>query len=599
MPEQARPLVDPNALDPAGGTAIDWFVPSHEGALVAVSLSRGGSERGDVHIVRTATGQEVGDVVTRVNYGTAGGGLAWDGKGEGFFYTRYPRPGERPDADLDFYVQVYYHRIGTPESTDRYEIGRDFARIAEPKLRSTRDGRFVVANVQFGDSGQFEQHLRKPDGTWVRLTRFEDRVVDAVFGPGDTLYLLSRAGAPRGKLLRLSLTGPLTLADAKPLVSEGEAVISFDFWGASTIEVTPDRLFVIAELGGPQRVDVYAHDGRRLGQIPIPPISSVYEVSALADNSALLVCTASYVQPATWFRVDLRPAKDAALVPTKLTVPLGLDLGPVEVVTEQATSKDGTRVPMVLIRPKGVPLDGRNPTLLTGYGGLGISQSPSFDLGRRLWLEQGGVVAVAVLRGGGEFGDEWHEAGRLLKKQNVFDDFIAVAEHLVRTGVTSRERLVIEGGSNGGLLMGALLTQRPDLVRAVVSHVGIYDMLRVELSPNGAFNVPEFGSVKDEAQFRALFAYSPYHHVRDGAPYPPVLFLTGANDPRVDPMQSRKMTARLQTATAAAGRVLLRTSAASGHGIGTSLDEQIEQEVDVWAFVFHQLGLTYRPVAMK
>ncbi|HEX9189016.1 MAG TPA: prolyl oligopeptidase family serine peptidase, partial [Vicinamibacteria bacterium] len=259
-----------------------------------------------------------------------------------------------------------------------------------------------------------------------------------------------------------------------------------------------------------------------------------------------------------------------------------------------AVSKDGTRVPLTVIAPKGAPRDGTSPALLTGYGGYGVSQTPFFDPGLRLWLDHGGILAVASLRGGGEFGQAWHDEGRLLKKQNVFDDFIACAEHLVKAGYTGPRRLAIEGGSNGGLLMGAVLTQRPDLFAAVVSHVGIYDMLRVERSPNGAFNVPEFGSVEDPAQFRALFAYSPYHNVKDGTAYPPVLLPTGANDPRVDPMHSRKMAARLQAATGGRGVVLLRASASSGHGIGTGLDERIALEADVWAFLFAQLGVTVR-----
>ncbi len=235
-----------------------------------------------------------------------------------------------------------------------------------------------------------------------------------------------------------------------------------------------------------------------------------------------------------------------------------------------AVSKDGTRVPVNIVRRKELKLDGSNPTILYGYGGYGISVSPRFSASRQLWLEQGGVFAVANIRGGGEFGEAWHRAGNLTKKQNVFDDFYAAAKHLIDAGYTSPDHLAILGGSNGGLLMGATMTQHPKICQAVVSHVGIYDMLRVELSPNGAFNVTEFGTVRDEPQFRALYAYSPYHHVKDGVAYPATLFLTGANDPRVDPMQSRKMTARLQAASPDSV-TLLRTNAEAGHGIGSSL----------------------------
>jgi prolyl oligopeptidase len=263
-----------------------------------------------------------------------------------------------------------------------------------------------------------------------------------------------------------------------------------------------------------------------------------------------------------------------------------------------AISNDGTRVPLNIIRRKGAKLDGTNPVLLNGYGGYGISQKPFFAGSQtRVWLDQGGVSAIANLRGGGEYGEEWHKQGNLTRKQNVFDDFIACAQYLVDQKYSSPARLAIIGGSNGGLLMGAAFTQRPDLFRAVVSFVGIYDMLRVELDPNGAFNVTEFGTVKDPEQLKALYAYSPYHHVKEETPYPAILFLTGENDHRVNPMESRKMTARLQAASSSDHPILLRTTASAGHGIGTALDERIEQGADLFSFLFDQLGINYTPPA--
>ena len=240
---------------------------------------------------------------------------------------------------------------------------------------------------------------------------------------------------------------------------------------------------------------------------------------------------------------------------------------------------------------KGMKLDGNNPTLLYGYGGYGISMSPTFDFTRRLWFDRDGVYVVANIRGGGEFGEEWHKAGNLTNKQNVFDDFAAAAQYLIEKKYTSSNKLALLGGSNGGLLMGALITQHPDLMRAVVSAVGIYDMLRVELAPNGAFNVTEFGTVKNADQFKALYAYSPYDHVVDGTKYPAILMLTGANDGRVAPYHSRKMTARLQAADKSDYPILLRTSTSAGHGIGTALSERIKQQADIFSFLFAQLGM--------
>ena len=277
---------------------------------------------------------------------------------------------------------------------------------------------------------------------------------------------------------------------------------------------------------------------------------------------------------------------------TRLVNASGVTFDDCEVVRDSATSKDGTQVPMTIIRRKGFAFDGKSPLLLYGYGGFNIPEVPAFSVRNRLWLDAGGVYVDANLRGGGEFGEQWHAAGKLTKKQNVFDDFIACAEYLIGKKYTSASRLAIEGGSNGGLLMGAALTQRPDLFRTVVSHVGLYDMLRVEFFSNGAFNVTEFGTVQDPAQFKALYAYSPYHHVTDGTKYPAVLMMTGDNDGRVDPANSRKMTARLQAASGSSSPVLLRTSAAAGHGFGSSLDERIGEDTDVFTFIFDQLDIS-------
>ncbi len=305
----------------------------------------------------------------------------------------------------------------------------------------------------------------------------------------------------------------------------------------------------------------------------------------------MLFYVSSFLEPPILYRFDASTGSTTRIV---TAAPLSsIKFDDAEVVREFATSKDGTRVPLNIIRLKGTKLDGTHSTVLTGYGGYGISRKPFFQ-GRfaRLWLDQGGIFVEANLRGGAEYGEEWHAAGNLTHKQNVFDDFLACAQYLIDQNYTSPAHLAIMGGSNGGLLMGAALTQRPDLFRAVVSYVGIYDMLRVELDPNGAFNVTEFGTVKDPDQFKALYAYSPYHHVKAGTAYPAILMPTGENDHRVNPMQSRKMIALLQASTSSHHPILLRTSSSTGHGlIGASLDEQIEQDTDVFSFLFDQLGI--------
>ena len=352
----------------------------------------------------------------------------------------------------------------------------------------------------------------------------------------------------------------------------------------------PGRLYVTDVVGGPSRIRVFDLKGRSLPGPPLPPVSAMYQVVPTRAGDVIFGIS-TYLAPSAWYRFDAATGKSIRTALFR-TSPVHFD--DTEVIREFAVSKDGTRVPVNIIRRRGTRLDGTNPTLLEGYGGYGISMKPFF-LGAftRAWLDQGGIYVIANLRGGAEYGEEWHQAGRLTRKQNVFDDFIACAQHMIDRKYTSPAHLAIIGGSNGGLLMGAAFTQRPDLFRAVISYVGIYDMLRVELDPNGAFNVTEFGSVKDPDQFKALYAYSPYHHVKDGTAYPAILFPTGENDHRVNPMQSRKITARLQAATSSGHPILLRTSSSAGHGIGTAVDEQIEEESDVLSFLFDQLGIRY------
>ncbi|MEP6776832.1 MAG: prolyl oligopeptidase family serine peptidase [Chthoniobacterales bacterium] len=576
-------LLDPNAIDAKGTTAIDWFVPSLDGKCVAVSLSQGGSEDGTLHFYEVATAKELPDKIARVQYPTAAGSAAWNVDGTGIYYTRYPHKGERPEADLNFFQQVYFHKLGAPETEDTYSLGKDFPRIAEVVLEASRDGRSLLATVENGDGGDYAHYLLSSDGNWKQLTQFSDQIKAARLGRDNALYLLSRADAPRGKILRLPLDTP-DLKSAAVIVPAGEAVIEH-------IVPTADALYVGDLLGGPSQIRRFGLDGKGEEVIPIPNISAVQEMLALEDNS-FLFRDVSYTQPSAWFHCapgKTEPVKTALVS----TAPVSFD--DIEVTREFATSKDGAKIPLNIVRRKGTKLDGQNPTLLYGYGGYSISMSPVFDFTKRLWFDRGGVYVVANIRGGGEFGEDWHKAGNLTRKQNVFDDFAAAAEYLIRQKWSNSQKLAIQGGSNGGLLMGALITQHPDLMRAVVSSVGIYDMLRVELAPNGAFNVTEFGTVKDPEQFKALYAYSPYHHVVEGTKYPSILMMTGANDGRVAPYHSRKMTARLEEANKSNNPILLRTSSSAGHGIGTALSERIKQSADIYSFLFAQLGMSEKP----
>jgi prolyl oligopeptidase len=574
-----RTVFDPNAYDTSGTTAIDWYFPSPDGRLVAVCLSKGGSEQGSLHFFDADTGRKLPDEVPRVQYPTGGGSAAWTADSSAVLYTRYPHQGERPEADINFYQQVWLHRLGTPATADEYVIGKDFPRIAEIDFDSGDGGRWILASVANGDGGDFAFYLRDAAGKWQQLTRFEDGIKRVKFGRDGALYLLSRKDAPRGKVLRLPLDN-LDLAKATVEVPESKGVVQ---------EYAPSDhgLYVADLLGGPSELLYYPRGRTRPRRIPTLPVSTVSGLDSWQGDDAVFG-NVSYLKPFAWFTYDPAANKVSR---TALYMTSPVDFDDIEVEREFATSKDGTKVPLNILHKKGLKRNGQNPTLLYGYGGYGISLTPSFDVTRRLWFDAGGVYVQANLRGGGEYGEQWHKAGNLTHKQHVFDDFIAAAEHLIKRRYTNPSKLAVEGASNGGLLMGAFLTQRPDLARAVVARVGIYDMLRVELDPNGQFNITEFGTVKDPEQFKALYAYSPFHHVRKGVKYPAVLLTTGANDGRVNPAQSRKMAARLQAATASGLPILFHCTTTAGHGIGSSLKDKIAEQADALAFLFDQLGM--------
>jgi prolyl oligopeptidase len=588
-PANAKVVIDPNTINPQGTTAIDWFVPSPQGNLVAASMSDNGSEDGSLHIFDVASGKEVDKIIPRVQYPTGGGSLAWRADGSGFWYTRYPGPEEAADRQ-HFYQQVYFHKLGDDPANDSYVIGKDFPKVAEIALSNKQNPNYTVIAVANGDGGEFAHYVLGPDGSIKQITHFEDKVVAVAIGADDALYLISREGAPHGKLMKLPLND-LDLHHAKVIVPESDAVMQGGGeFGGSPVVITKNALYVREILGGPSRVAIFDHDGKPQGDLPLPDVASVDEVEPLSDGS-LLYSVRTYLKPPYFARFDEAGGKASD---TKLlqTSPVNFDDTVVERVF--ATSKDGTKVPLNIVHRKDVKLDGSNPLLLNGYGGYGVNQVPHF-LGSttRLWLDAGGVFVVVNLRGGGEYGEEWHSQGALTHKQNVFDDFAAAAQYLIAHKYTSKAHLAILGGSNGGLLMGAEFTQHPDMFRAVVSQVGIYDMLRVELDPNGAFNTTEFGSVKNPDQLKALMAYSPYHHVVKGTKYPAIFMATGETDGRVNPMHSRKMIARMQAATASGHPVLLSINSHAGHGIGSSLSIRVNQTADVYAFLFDQLGMKY------
>jgi len=574
-----RVVVDPYDIDTTGETAIDFFVPAPDGKHVAVSLSEHGSEDGSLYVYDVDSGKVVDGPIPHVNL--MGGSVAWRHDGSGFWFTLCADP-------AGFQQQVWFRELA--HAPDRLDLAGGFAdeRIAEHFLSTSPDGHWLMDRVQKGDGGEWQVFVRGQgaDSTWWQVADISDKCVYATFG-ADAVYLLSRRDAPRGQVLRLPLTRGATVAAAHVIVPQSDLAID-------DLAVTHDTVWLVYMNGGPQQVRTFDINGTPLAPVDIPAMTSVSAYFARLSRlgqDRVAWSSESYTEPATWWVAADGQAPRA----TALRTSTPIDLSTYEVTREFAISRDGTRVPLNVIAAPGTPRDGSAPALLTAYGGYGISMVPRFKPELLLWLEQGGIFVEANIRGGGEFGEEWHHAGRLATKQNCFDDFIACADHLVDSRITSRERLAIAGGSNGGLLMGAVLTQRPDIAQAVVADVPVMDSLRSETTTNGGFNTTEFGTVEDPELFAALLAYSPYHNVVDGTAYPAVLLTAGENDTRVDAWHAKKMTARLQQATTSDRPVLLRLES-TGHLAG-SLDQSIDETTDRHAFLFGQLGLGYRLVS--
>jgi prolyl oligopeptidase len=578
---EERVVFDPATIDEKGLTSFDWFRVSPDGTLIAVSLSQAGSESGTLRFIKVQDGSLLDERIERVQYPTAGGSVAWDQEGKGVFYTRFPRQGERPEADLNFYQQTYYHRLGESDAGDRYEIGREFPRIAEIELERSPSGRWTLASVQNGDGGEYAYYLRGADGRWTQLADYKDGVKQAVFGGEEKLFLRSIKDAPMGKVLQLTIGDKITpLPNAKLVVPEGKDS------AIQEIIASDADLLVKDIVGGPSRVRHFRTNGEPIGEVPTPELSGVPAMFLTEDGKFVLAQT-SYVKPMKLLEYD--PAA-RRLEPTLYSATVAVNYDNIIQREEFAVAQDGTRIPVILLMPKETVLDGKNPAILYGYGSYGISNTPGMDPYLKVWFDRGGIYAIANVRGGGEYGEPWHKAGSLMRKQTTIDDFAAAARMLSEKKYTSPAHLGAWGGSAGGITVGGLITQYPDQVKAACIVVGMLDALRTELEPNGEFNTTEFGTVKDPEQFKALLGYSPYHRVKPGTPYPAVLLMTGENDNRVASWHSKKMAAALQAATTSRNPVLLRVSDTAGHGIGTAFEERLNERADMFSFFFDQLA---------
>jgi prolyl oligopeptidase len=571
-----RVLIEPNALAADGTTALDWWFPSRDGRLMAYGLSKNGSEQSTLYVRDVASGQDLPDVIERTRYAS----VAWLPDGKGFYYTRYPAVGSVPPGEENYHHHVFFHSLGTDPAKDPKVFGEGRPAEDMPSVALSPDGRWLVVTEHQGwaKSEVFIKDRLKPDSAFVPLVEKVPAVFDMTVR-NDRLYVHTNENAPRYCLFQVDPLKPQR-SNWVEVIPEGDDVLEH-------VASISDTLAALYMHQASSRLRLFDRNGRPLQELKLPALGTVAGLGGEWDGRELLFGFQSVMAAPSVYRMDLQTRH------TELWDKVQADIDPSRYEVEQVTypSKDGTRITMFLAHKKGLQRTGQNPTLLYAYGGFNVSMTPLFSTSRFLFLEQGGLIATPNLRGGGEYGEEWHRAGMLGKKQNVFDDFLAAAEWLQSQKYTDREHLVIQGGSNGGLLVGAALTQRPELFRAVVCQVPLLDMLRYHKFLIARLWMPEYGSADNLEQFKWLHAYSPYHHVKDGTSYPAVLLEAAESDSRVDALHARKMAARLQAATSSEQPVLLRLETKAGHGAGKPRSKMLDELTDAWGFIFWQLGM--------
>jgi prolyl oligopeptidase len=568
-------LLDPNTWSADGSVSLGSYSVSHDGRYVAYQVKKNNSDEATLEILDVTTKKKLADTVPGAKYTWR---AAWTPKNDGFYYVQVPPVGGAVTvADRPGFAEIKFHRLGTPVESD--PVVR--AATRDPKtfqsVELSRDGRYLVASVRHGwvKADVYFQDLREKKPVWKTLVEGQSAIYAAV-AHRDRFYVLTDEGAPH---YRVFLADPKAPARAswRELVPERKGVTIDDFG------IIGGRLALTTIADVVQHLELYELDGKLAHEVALPEPGSV-GVSGNEDEDEAYFSFTSFARAPEIHELSVRTAKSSVVYRTKVPV----DASAIQTEQLFATSKDGTRVPFFVLRPKTVALDGKAPAWLTGYGGFSRALTPGFTSGAYPWLERGGIHVVANLRGGSEYGEAWHQAGMRRNKQRVFEDFLAVAEELVKKGYTSADRFVIQGGSNGGLLVGAALTQRPELFRVVLCSVPLLDMVRYHLFGSGKTWIEEYGSADDAEDFRALYAYSPYHHVKEGAPYPSVLLLSADSDDRVDPMHARKFAALLQQASTG-GPVLLRVEQNAGHGGADRIQALVEQRADAMAFALSEL----------
>jgi len=575
---QPQVLIDPNTLSADGTVALSGTAVSNDGKFLAYSLSASGSDWQEWKVRDVGTGKDLTDHLKWVKFSNA----SWTRDGSGFFYARYDEPKSDSLKATNYFQKLYFHKIGSPQSEDVLVYERPDQKDWLFDGSVSKDGNYLIITAFQGTDVKtrvYYKDLRTNDGPVVKLLDDFDASYTFVGNDGNRMWFLTDVGAPRGKIIEINTAQP-ERNNWKILVPESKETLQ-------AVTVVNHKLIANYLKDAYTQVKIFDTTGKFIREVEFPTIGSAEGFGGEPDDRETFYSFTSFTSPASIYRYDVETGKSTIFRQPKV------DFNPANFETKQVfySSKDGTKVPMFITYKKGLKLDGNNPTYLYGYGGFNISLTPAFSVGVLVWMEMGGVFAQPNLRGGGEYGEDWHQAGMKLKKQNVFDDFITAAEWLITNKYTSTPKLAISGGSNGGLLVGAALTQRPELFGAALPAVGVMDMLRFQKFTIGWAWVSDYGSSDNADEFKALYAYSPLHNIKPGTKYPPTLVTTADHDDRVWPGHSFKFAAALQAAQAGSAPVLIRIETKAGHGAGKPTSKIIEESADRYAFLVRTLNM--------
>lgn len=581
---EPRVLLDPNTLSKDGTIALNGYAISSDGKYMAYGLSDGGSDWKTLRVRDVATAKDTSDEIKWVKFSEP----SWAKNGKGFFYSAYdtPKPGEELRS-ANYFHKLYFHELGTPQTKDQLVYERQDQKEWGFGGQVTDDGQYLIISVSQGTERKnrvYYKNLAIKDAPIVRLLDDFDAQYSFVDNDGPVFWFFTDQKAPRGRLIAIDTRNPEREKWREIIPQSAETL--------EGVSLVNDMFIATYLKDAHSQVKMFNFDGKVTHEVQLPGIGSAAGFSGKRHDKETFYSYNSFNMPSTIYRLDLTNNQSTIFKQPKV------DINPEDFVTTQVfyPSKDGTKIPMFITHKKGLKRNGANPTYLYGYGGFDISLTPRFSIANLVWMEMGGIYAQANLRGGGEYGKEWHDAGRLKKKQNVFDDFISAGEYLIKEKYTSKNKLAIGGGSNGGLLVGACLTQRPDLFGAALPQVGVLDMLRFQLFTIGWAWVSDYGASTDPEMFRVLHAYSPYHNIKPKTQYPATMITTGDHDDRVVPGHSFKFAAALQAAQAGKAPVLIRIETRAGHGAGKPTKYIIDEAADRWAFLVRALKIDDRAV---